>query len=89
MLLGMANARDTCSFREVYNKDGWPIPGVEKAKVLSVSQWERDGVTFQTEYLQPRNREALLMIVGCSAEIPGRLRVEARAVNVLKLLRYS
>jgi hypothetical protein len=84
-------ARGSCG-SELFNRDGWEIPGLKRSVA------ERSGLRVTGEgipagvvadKLKPKSPEALLTIVFCQPDHPGRIEVRKQPVDVQEVWRYS
>jgi len=78
-----------CYFSEVYQQDGWRMPGVVGAapKGIRMSLTNIPGV-FVTD-LKAGKSDLKWTILACSRDIPGRLLARPKPVRVLKMERYD
>jgi hypothetical protein len=79
-----------CNIVELYNPEGWAVPGLSNATVTKqVRNKTRDDQEVSVDVLQPRNRVARLPLVSFIASHPGRLEVREQPIDVIEIRRYS
>ena len=79
----------SCSFTEVYAKEGWSIPGLEGAKPQQ-RQALKDKPGFFITQWQPMKAETFISPdASCPYDHPGRLEIKNRAVRVMNLLAWD
>src|ERR1700730_4695786 len=78
----------TCSFSELYRKDGWVIPGLDGAtKKERVAIPDRAGVYKTT--LEPTKRASTIRVFRCSQEHGGRLEIEDISMGIEYLSSFD
>ncbi|MGA3371658.1 MAG: hypothetical protein ABSC48_07845 [Terracidiphilus sp.] len=85
-----SDAPPTCSFSEIYRKDGWTVPGASgaKAKKPRAPLGNIPGV-FLT-MLEPGEAETNMATISCSRDHPGRLEIEEDApIQILALWSFD
>jgi hypothetical protein len=82
-------ATPKCSFSEVYNPDGWTIPGLAGAAQQGRAAVKDKPGYFVSSY-QPIKAETFIpQDVSCPYNHPGRLVIENRPVRVVQLISWD
>jgi len=81
-------APPTCSFSEIYNKDGWTVPGVDGAKVKQRAKFTNMPGVF-VSILEPLETETNMTEVVCDRNHPGRLEIEDAPIVILALWSFD
>lgn len=81
-------AEPICEYSELYRKDGWTIPGLDKVtKKRRAAVPGRTGVYLTM--LEPAKRVAILEIFRCSREHAGRLEIEHNQIGIDSLSLFD
>ena|ERR1700722_1643367 len=78
----------TCNCSEIYNKNGWSIPGLANAKVNFSGAFKQVPGVSVTE-LSPVEAESTITEISCSPSAEGRLEVNDRPIKILKLRAWE
>jgi hypothetical protein len=86
-----ANGEKTCSFSEIFRKDGWTIPGLpakQAGKYVRKPVTEKMSDVFAT-MLTPVKPETTLTKIWCAHDQGGRLQIDEEPIGIIWLLSYD
>lgn len=80
----------SCSFKELFNRSGWEIPGLKGAVSKLHGPYKSEGIPENVfiEILEPQTHESSITFAGPDSGQPDRLDIVNRSVNVLKIERF-
>ena len=78
-----------CSIRELYNREGWEIPGLVGAKVSESRKVSGVLEGVKVDILEPKTPRGRLTLVLCVSSQPGRLELLNQPIEALSIWRYS
>jgi hypothetical protein len=79
----------TCSFSEIYRKDGWTIPGLPGVKVKGQRAKLTNMPGVFVTVLIPRESEAMMTDIWCPPDHSGRLEMEDQPIRILDLWSFD
>lgn len=79
-----------CEIREVFDREGWAVPGLSKVKIISSNaRWTTNGAEgVFVDTLKPDAPETSVMLVTCLSGRTDRVEVRNQLVNVIEILRF-
>jgi hypothetical protein len=87
--LGFAASQSPCGIRQLVKRDGWDIPGLAGASVVSNGSPPQPGDRISVAILRPGATASSVLTVSCVPDEPGRVEVREQAIKVLELRKYS
>lgn len=83
-------AAPPCSFKELFNRSGWDIPGLKGAVLKVHAHYKSEGIPENVfmDILEPRIPEATITFAGPASGQPDRLYIVKRPVDVTKIERF-
>lgn len=78
----------SCSYSELYRKDGWSIPEINGARKKQRSPVLKKPEVFMTE-LEPKMHRSTLQRFSCSRDHPGRIEIENLEVGIIGLTSFD
>jgi hypothetical protein len=83
-------AAPTCSFKELFNRSGWDIPGLKGAVLKVHGHYKSEDIPANVfiDILEPQVPEATITFAGPASGQPDRLQIVNRSVDVQKIERF-
>ncbi len=80
-----------CSIREVFNRAGWDIPGLSKAKAsATTARWTTGGlVGVYVDTLISKSPESSVALLSCLPDRVERVEMRTQALDVKEILRFT
>ncbi len=90
LVWGQVAAQPHCNIIELYNREGWEIPGIRNVRLKErITNITADNEEVSVEVLQPIDRVAWLPLISYVPKYPGRIELREQPINVIEIRRYS